>query len=95
MLRIVRDASAASSPRTVLDAGGDRGAALSVALHRILDTLLDGQTLEVISRNPATRTEIPLWCERTGHELQVVQIDGDESVHWITRIASPHRWAHL
>lgn len=83
------------APRAILDAGGDRGAVLSVGLHRLLGRLFDGQTLEVISRNIAARVEIPLWCARTGHDLQVVQLEGDESVYWITKITSRHRWSHL
>jgi TusA-related sulfurtransferase len=82
-------------PRRILDAGGDRGVALSVGLHRILGSLSEGQALEVISRNASSQVEIPIWCARTGNALVHAEAGDDDFVYWIVKVTAPRRWSHL
>lgn len=34
-----------------------------------IKSLRTGEVLELIATDPATRNDIPSWCERTGNEL--------------------------
>jgi TusA-related sulfurtransferase len=71
--------------RSILDAGGETGAVLSGSLYRHISNLETGQTLEVISRDPRSRTDVVSWCLRTGHDLVGVIVEGKETVFWITK----------
>jgi tRNA 2-thiouridine synthesizing protein A len=41
-----------------------------------LKTLAAGQTLEMLSDDPASEADMQSWSARTGHELLVVEKDG-------------------
>jgi tRNA 2-thiouridine synthesizing protein A len=73
-------------PQSILDAGGEIDAQLSGSLYRHISKMVPGQILEVISRNPGSRTEVVAWCLRTGHELGQVTIEGMETVFWIRKM---------
>lgn len=73
--------------QSVLDAGGDVDAVLSGLLYRLVARLDLDQILEVISRNPRSRSDVPDWCERTGNTLQATAEDGNETVFWIKKTA--------
>jgi TusA-related sulfurtransferase len=72
-------------PRSVLDAGGETSAFLSGSLHRCVATMELGQVLEVISREPCSRIEVPEWCRMSGHKLLHVVEHGDETLFWIRK----------
>ncbi len=40
-----------------------------VETNRAIKTLGPGQVLEIVATDPATQTDIPSWCRRTGNEL--------------------------
>lgn len=72
-------------PRSFLDAGGETAAILSGSIHRCMAPLRLGEVLEVISREPESRTDILRWCQITGHELLRVMKQGDETIFWIKK----------
>ena len=42
-----------------------------------MKTIQSGEVLEVVATDPGTRTDIPSWCERTGHTLvDMDEVDG-------------------
>ena len=44
-----------------------------------------GETLEIYSNDPGTRTDIPIWAKKVGHEyLGVVEADGYDK-HFVRR----------
>lgn len=79
--------SAATLPRSVLDAGGDIDVHLTASLYRQIDKLEPGQLLEVISRNPKSRMEVVSWCALTHNELVAISVDASETVYLIRRTA--------
>ena len=60
----------------VLDAGEEGCATLTSTLKARLARLAPGGVLEVRSREPSTREDIPAWCRLAGHELVSLQDDG-------------------
>jgi tRNA 2-thiouridine synthesizing protein A len=40
-----------------------------VETNRAIKSMQPGQVLELISTDIGSRTDIPAWCDRTGHEL--------------------------
>lgn len=40
-----------------------------VETNKAIKTLDPGQVLEIVATDPATQTDIPSWCRRTGNEL--------------------------
>lgn len=69
----------------ILDAGGELAASLSGSMHRCLGDLAVGQVLEVVSREPGSRLQIPTWCRLTGHELLVTHHTGSDTLFWIRK----------
>jgi tRNA 2-thiouridine synthesizing protein A len=44
-----------------------------------------GETLEIYSNDPGTRTDIPIWARKVGHEyLGIVEADGYDK-HFVRR----------
>lgn len=44
-----------------------------------------GETLEIYSNDPGTRTDIPIWAKKVGHEyLGVLEADGYDK-HFVRR----------
>jgi TusA-related sulfurtransferase len=80
--------SSHTAPCAILDAGGDVDTILSGSLHRHIGKLADGQTLEVLSRNIDSRTQIPMWCRQTGHILSRLTANGDETIFWIQKMGA-------
>ncbi len=60
----------------VLDAGEEGCATLTSNLKARLAGMAPGGVLEVRSREPSTREDIPAWCRLAGHELVALQEDG-------------------
>src|SRR5947209_10079859 len=71
--------------RSTLDAGGDVDAVLSGSLYRRIAMLDVGQILEVISRDSRNHEDICNWCERTGHTIQGVVEEKNETIFWIRK----------
>ena len=40
-----------------------------VETNRKIKELSSGETLEIVATDPATETDIPSWCKRSGNEL--------------------------
>ncbi len=51
------------------DAGEMGCGQLVFELHRRLNQMEPGATLEVIARSPGAPTDLPAWCRMTGHQL--------------------------
>lgn len=73
------------TPRAVLDAGGEIWAALSGGVGRLLDEIAGGAVLEIISREPSTRADIPAWCISAGHEMVRLLEEGNTTRFWIRK----------
>ena len=44
-----------------------------------------GETLEIYSNDPGTRTDIPIWAKKVGHEyLGLLEVDGYDK-HYVRR----------
>jgi tRNA 2-thiouridine synthesizing protein A len=51
------------------DAGDTGCGQLVVGIHRRLDAMRPGQTLEVIANDAGAPVDLPAWCRMTGHTL--------------------------
>lgn len=40
-----------------------------VETNQAIKGMKAGEVLEIIATDPATKTDIPSWCQRTGHTL--------------------------
>lgn len=70
---------AKASPKLVTDVHGEADLKIDVCgaqcpgpilqVAQALDSLDDGQTLEVVSTDPGFYRDIPMWCSRTGNTL--------------------------
>ena len=38
-------------------------------LAKEMKTLTTGQVLELLGTDPGSKTDVPAWCKRVGHEL--------------------------
>ena len=38
-------------------------------LHKRLQGMVPGETIEVVARDPGAVTDLPAWCRMTGHTL--------------------------
>ncbi len=56
-----------------------------VETNRAIKTLGPGQVLEIIATDPATQTDIPSWCRRTGNELLVQETDADTLRYYVRK----------
>jgi len=54
---------------TTLDTSGKCCPMPMVDTNTAIKALQTGEILELIATDPATRSDIPSWCERTGNEL--------------------------
>lgn len=66
------------------DLGFDNGAHL--LLQRALNTVLPGQTVEIVGRAPALAVDLPAWCRQFGHRV----MRGDDS--WTIEPGNRDRW---
>jgi len=51
------------------DAGETGCAHLILQLRRQIDALAPGDRLEILAQDPGARSDLPAWCEMTGHRL--------------------------
>ena len=64
------------------------GAHLATAAVAML-ALLPGELLEVLTRDPQTSRDFPVWCRAAGHRLVSHQVDGDVHRFVIERSEHP------
>ncbi len=55
-----------------------------VDTNAAIKSLRTGEVLELIATDPATRSDIPSWCERTGNELLETK-SGDGRYRYLIR----------
>lgn len=65
----------------VLDAGDRSCGDLAIALKRAVARLRGGEILQLLTRDPGARADVPAWCRVTGHRL----LWGDGSTFYIQR----------
>lgn len=53
--------------------------------HRILKTMQSGEVLRLLSTDPASRKEIPAFCEQTGHRLLREEMEEEGKLVFIIR----------
>jgi tRNA 2-thiouridine synthesizing protein A len=63
------------------DAGDTGCGQLVFELHKRLDRMQPGETLEVVARDPGAPKDLPAWCRMTGHAL----LSADHPVYRIQR----------
>lgn len=59
----------AIAPSATLDTSGKCCPMPMVETNRKIRELDAGEILQIIATDPATATDIPSWCQRTGHQL--------------------------
>lgn len=69
----------------MLDAGDEPWGSLLPFIARILDELVSGEVLEVISSAGTIRVDLLAWCTEHGHELMDTLVDGDKTSFRIRR----------
>jgi len=62
---------------TTLDARGLSCPMPSVKTALALERMSHGQVIEVITDDPVSKKDLPVWAESTGNELLGVEQDGD------------------
>jgi tRNA 2-thiouridine synthesizing protein A len=60
--------SVGQADRTV-DTSGQCCPVPIVETNRAIKAMQPGEVLELIATDIGSRTDIPVWCDRTGHEL--------------------------
>lgn len=59
-----------------LDNRGSDCAAGFVSLLEIMDTLVSGETLRILSTDPASQRELREWADRAGHTILNIEKTG-------------------
>jgi len=76
-----------------LDACGLQCPGPIVELNKKIQELNPGDTLEISATDPGFASDLPAWCERTGHELLSLERQGPRLVGFV-RVASPQTQPH-
>jgi len=61
----------------ILDAKGLACPMPLLKAKKVLDALQSGQILEVQGTDEGSRIDLPVWCERVGHEFLGVKEEAD------------------
>lgn len=56
-------------PDRQLDTSGKCCPMPIVETNAAIKAIASGEVLEVVATDPGTQTDIPAWCQRTGHTL--------------------------
>ena len=65
------------NPATVVDARGSACPGPLLEAKKGIGKVKIGETLEILSNDPGTRNDIPIWAKKVGHEyLGHVEADG-------------------
>ncbi len=56
-----------------------------VETNKAIKTLGSGQVLEIVATDPATQTDIPSWCRRTGNELLEQESDAGTLRYYVRK----------
>ncbi len=68
-----------------VDARGSACPGPLLEAKKAIGTVGKGQTIEVLSGDPSTKTDLPLWAQKVGHQfLGVVAAEGYDRI-FITR----------
>lgn len=79
-----------------LDNRGSDCAAGFVSLLEIMDTLRPGETLRILSTDPASQRELREWADRSGHTILNTEKSGPfwhREYHYLIRKETTHRYA--
>ena len=52
---------------------------------RAIGEIQTGEVLEILSTDPGSKGDIPVWARRTGHEVLEIKEDGDLLTFYIRR----------
>ena len=69
----------------VLDTQGMKCPKPLFEVHRLVKSIAGGDTIQVVSDDPAFPLDIEAWCRRTGHGLRALTRDGARSVALIRK----------
>jgi TusA-related sulfurtransferase len=76
---------AALKPAAVVDARGSACPGPLMEAKKAIGKVKVGEVLEVLSNDPGTKNDIPLWAQKVGHEfLGFVAADGYDRI-FVTR----------
>ena len=56
-----------------------------VEVNRAIKTMQPGEVLELISTDIGSRMDIPVWCQRTGHELLRTEAEGKTFRYYVRK----------
>ncbi len=56
-----------------------------VETNRAIKSMQPGEVLELISTDVGSRTDIPTWCRRTGHELLRAEQAGETFRYYVRK----------
>lgn len=65
-------------PDSILDVKGYLCPMPTVKTKVKIETMQVGEVLEIIATDPATKVDMPAWCEATDHEFIEFYEDGEE-----------------
>lgn len=68
-----------------IDARGSYCPGPLMELIRGLKSALEGDVIAVISTDPGSKTDIPLWVQKAGHELLSIDDLGDGAARFVVR----------
>ncbi len=73
-------------PAKVVDARGTACPGPLLEAKKTIGTVSLGQTIEVWSGDPSTKSDLPKWAEKVGHEyLGAIQADGYDRIFVVRR----------
>ena len=76
------------NPKAVCDGGDlDCGSGLLLIIKKAMDPLLDGEILEVRSRERTVADDLPAWCRMVDHEFLGSE-PGDNTTRYFIRKGS-------
>lgn len=76
----------AHTPDVGFDGGEmDCGNGLLILIRRHIDPLMEGQLLEIRSRESSVETDLPAWCRLTGNELVSWTRDGEQRSYLVSK----------
>jgi cysteine desulfurase len=73
-------------PALVVDALGRRCPVPVIELAKHLDDVAVGDVISVLSDDPASRIDIPVWCRMKGHEYAGSEPAESGTAHHVRRL---------
>ena len=75
------------SPRQIIDLSGKRCPHLVIAIMRAMDSLDNGQILQVIATDPVAPSSIAAWARQSGQSLLDMYEENNRFVFYLERAA--------